>query len=124
MSHEVLDTADLRHVLRRLRGQTNGPIEPQYIRSIGALDFELFTTRFGSLAQACLESGCDYRVDEPDPEVYAAGTNDADRRIALIEDLVRIVIDLGQPPTPKKLHAYGRYDYNCSTSTPLSTHGL
>ncbi len=112
MSHETLDDADLRHVLRRLRDQTKGPIEPEFIRSIGALDFEVFTTRFGSLAQACLEAGCDYRVSEPDPAVYAAGTEDADQRTALIEDLVRIVTDLGQPPTPQKLDAYGRYDYD------------
>ena len=111
MSHDTLDAADLRHLLRRIRDQTNGPIEPEYIRSLSALDFATFTARFGSLAQACLEAGCDYRVSVPDPEVYAAGTEDAERRTALIDDLVRIVTDLDQPPTPQKLDAYGRYNY-------------
>ena len=111
MSHETLDAADLRHVLRRIRDRMGGPIVPEYVRSVSALDFELFTARFGSLAQACLESGCEYRVDEPDPKVYAAGTDDADRRTALIEDLVRIVTELDQPPTLQKLDAYSRYNY-------------
>ena len=112
MSQKTLDDTDLRHVLRRLRDQTGGPIEPEYIQSISALDFTTFTKRFGSLAQACLEAGCDYRVSEPDPEVYAAGTKDTEHRRALIEDLVRIVTELDQPPTPQKLNAYGRYNYD------------
>ena len=103
MSHETLDAADLRYVLRQIHDQTGGPIKPEYIRSVSALDFKTFTTQFGSLAQACLEAGCDYRVSEPYPEVYAAGTEDAEHRTALIEDLVRIVTELDQPPTPQKL---------------------
>lgn len=112
MSHGSLDAADLRYVLRQLRDQTDGPIKPEYIQSLSKLDFVVFTTQFGSLAQACLEAGCDYQIDEPDPAVYAAGTDDADLRQALIEDLVRIVTDLGQPPTLQKLESYGRYDYD------------
>lgn len=111
MSHEPLDATDLRYILRQIRNRTNGPIKPEYIQSISKIDFRTFTSQFGSLAQACLEAGCDYRVSKPDPEVYAAGIEDAERRTALIEDLVRIVTDLGQAPTPQKLNTYGRYNY-------------
>lgn len=117
MSQHALEAEDLRYVLRQLRDQVNGPIKPEYIRLINELDFTAFTTRFGSLAQACLEAGCDYHVDEPDPEVYAAGTRNAEERQALIGDIVRIVTDLGQPPTPEKLKAYGRFDYEWAVNS-------
>ena len=112
MSSHSLDDEQLREVLRRISNQVNGPIEPHLIENGEALNIELFVTRFGSLAQACLEAGCEYIVEDPDSAVYAAGADDAQQRKHLIEDLGRIVTHLGHQPTIGNLNAYGRRRYD------------
>ncbi|MCU4975841.1 hypothetical protein OB955_24480 [Halobacteria archaeon AArc-m2/3/4] len=117
MSTLSLGDESLRHVLRQIRDQVDGPIEPTYIEQVDELNFELFVSRFGSLAQACLEAGCEYVVKNPDPTVYTAGADDAQQRERLIGDLVRIVTHLGHSPSIKNLNSYGRQSYDETISS-------
>lgn len=50
MSTLSLGDEQLRHILRQIRDQVDGPIEPSYIEQVDELNFELFISRFGSLA--------------------------------------------------------------------------
>jgi len=80
-------------------------VRPQHIAPTDSIDIEVFVSRFGSLAQACLYAGCDYRIKEPDPDIYAAGHSDIEQRQRVIENLIRIVEDLGHSPTKRNLKA-------------------
>ena len=110
MDSSVLEPAELRGILREISDQVDGPIRPEYIDSLESIDTAVFVSQFGSLAQASIEAGCSYVVDTADPDVYAAGLSGRkrDRRQQLIEDLIRIVDNLGHKPTARTLKAYGR----------------
>jgi len=97
MDSSVLEPAELRDILREISDQVDGPIRPEYIDSLESIDTAVFVSQFGSLAQASIEAGCSYVVDTADPDVYAAGLSGRkrDRRQRLIEDLIRIVDNLG-----------------------------
>ena len=112
-----LDDAELREILRRIQKEVDGPIIPEYIVRIDSLGFGLFISRFGSLAQACLEAGCEYHVEEPDPEVYAVDVEDAEQRERLIGDLVRVVTVMGNRPTVGNIHSFGRGRYHKTISS-------
>ena len=114
MSGSSLTKTELRRILRQISKQVEGPIEPEYIESINHLDFEIFVTKFGSLAQACLEAGCEYAVETPNPEVYAAGlfVDGPENRTQLIEDLRHIVLDQGLRPSVENYNSYARERYD------------
>ncbi len=112
MSESSLTNTQLRRILRQISRQVNGPIFPEYIESINHLNFELFVSKFGSLAQACLEAGCKYQVKTPNKEVYAAGAADTAKRTQLIEDLRHIVIDQELKPSIDNYNSYGRDRYD------------
>ncbi len=110
MDGSLLDNTELRDILREISEQVDGPIRPDYIDSLDSIGIEIFVSRFGSLAQASLEAGCEYETDKPDPDVYAAGLSETqrNRRQQLIEDLVRIVQNLEYKPSTRNLKVYGR----------------
>lgn len=114
MSGSSLTNAQLRRILRQISKQVEGPIKPKYIDSINHLNFETFVSKFGSLAQACLEAGCKYDVEHPDPSVYAAGlfVDGPKNRTQLIEDLRHIVIEQEIQPSIDNYNAYGRVRYD------------
>jgi hypothetical protein len=112
MSGSSLTNTQLRRILRQISEQVNGSIEPQYIASIDHLDFEIFVSKFGSLAQACLEAGCGYEVETPDPSIYAAGTGNAEQRQQLIDDLRYIVLNEGLRPSVENYNSYARDRYD------------
>ena len=112
MSGSSLSNEQLRAILRGIRDQVDGPVEPGYIETMDSLDFEVFVVRFGSLAQACLEAGCEYSVETPDPVVYAAGTDHVERRTRLIENLRRIVQEHDLRPTIENFNSYGQLRHN------------
>ncbi len=112
-----LNDAELREILRRIQSQVDGPVRPGHIQRIDSLNFELFVSRFGSLAQACLEAGSEYLVEQPDPAVYAVGVENAKQRERLIGDLVRVVTIMGNCPTVSNLHTFGRGHYDKTISS-------
>lgn len=111
MSDSSLDNAQLRYILRQISDQVDGPVQPRHVIAADSIDIETFVSQFGSLAQACLEAGCEYQVTERDPDVYAAGQSDAQSRQRLIDDLVRIAEVLERDPIESNLKSHGRgYD--------------
>lgn len=111
MGSSSLTDSQLRSVLRQIRDQVDDQIKPQYIDSLDSLTYELFVHRFGSLAQGCLEAGCEYTVKAPDPAVYAAGVENPERRTQLIENLRNLVQEHGLRPTAENFNSYGQLRY-------------
>ncbi len=110
MDSSLLEDRELRDVLRQISERVDGPIKPSYIDSLDSIDIEVFVSKFGSLAQACLEAGCRYNIKNLDPDIYAAGLSDTQRRRRkrLITDLVQIVHNLEYKPSTRNLKVYGR----------------
>jgi ribosomal protein L12E/L44/L45/RPP1/RPP2 len=114
MDGSSLQRAELRAILRKIGAEVNTAVEPRHVAMIDGVAIETFVSEFGSLAQACLEAGCSYSVSDPDPEVYAAGQGDTQRRKKLISDIARMVNTMGYKPTHQKLRTFGR-NYNQET---------
>jgi hypothetical protein len=108
MSGAPLEKPELRTVLRQIAEEVETAITPDHIKGVDKISIEDFVSQYGSLAQACIEAGCNYKVENPGPDIYAAGQPDTNQRKRLINDIERIATIIGHEPTQQKFEIYGR----------------